>query len=139
MAIKSLQELAIAKAIQERSWLKNDFIFKTFPRDVKSMFIQCCMEAKNIIAFEELILKWKQQDLIIRDNADFTSEFALVVYNLISNKNSHWKETGINIIDFSGCDIGRYFLSFILLTLSLSSKKFPLHFIRSSRALALCE
>ena len=114
MAVKSLQELAIAKAIQERSWLKNDFIFETFPRDVKYMFIQCCMEATNITAFQELILKWKQQDLIIRDNAEFTSEFALVVYNLISNKNSYWKETGINIIDFSGCDIGRYFISYLI-------------------------
>ena len=110
--MKTLEELALAKAVQDRSWLKNfPLFFKNLTSQIKDKFIQVCLEQNNVAAFQELLLNLQQDKLVIRHDPKFTEQFALVVANCIQN-DQRWKETQIMAIDFRGCTVGKYLYVF---------------------------
>ena len=104
--MKTLESLAISKAIEDRSWLEKDMFFKLLTNDIRNKFIQECLDQKNIAAFQEFLLNLRQEKLAIPHNPGFTDEFALVVANCIKDT-SRWKETYIKVIDLRGCKIGK--------------------------------
>ena len=106
--MQTLEKLAIAKAIQDPTWLRTGMFFKQISDQLRGKLLQECLEKKNVAAFEELLLNLRQESLVIQCNPKFTDDFAMAVVKCIQN-NSAWQNTRINQIDFGGCDIGKFF------------------------------
>lgn len=113
--METLEKLAIKKAIQDRTWLKADMLFKKLTNEMRQRFLQTCLKTTNTAAFEEFLLCLRQPKLTITNNPFFTGEFALVVASCIQHS-SKWAETSIAEIDFGGCEIG---INWLLLSISI--------------------